>query len=115
MPPSDVHRRLRPTLDAMARDMTRAWTLAELAKLVHLHPTYFSNLFRETVGVPPLRSLSQLPIRRARDLLRNTDARISEVAARCGYDNPLHFSRVVHRATGVCPREFRARGGGIVP
>ena len=89
--------------------------MAELARMVHLHPTYFSNLFRETFGVPPLRYLGQLRLRRARDLLRSTDARISEVAMHCGFNSPLHFSRIVHKATGVCPREFRARGGGIVP
>jgi AraC-like DNA-binding protein len=115
LPPSEAHQRLQPALDALTTAPSHAWDLATLAHRVHLHPTYFSNLFRETFGMSPLRYLGQLRLRRARELLRNTSIRIGEIAELCGYRDPLHFSRVFHKGTGVSPTEFRNSGGKTRP
>jgi AraC-like DNA-binding protein len=115
LPADEARQRLQPALDALIQDPARAWDLPSLARRAHLHPTYFSNLFRETFGTPPLRYLAQLRLRRARDLLRGTRLRIGEIAGHCGYRDPLHFSRVFHKATGVSPTQFRASGGRTRP
>lgn len=43
----------------------------------------------------------------AEHLLRTTDLPLAEVAERCGYPDPLHFSRVVRRHFGMAPRRLR--------
>ncbi len=115
LPATEARQRLQPAVDALAADPAHAWNLVELARRVHLHPTYFSNLFRETFGTPPLRYLGRIRLRRARELLRGTSLRIGEIAAHCGFADPLHFSRTFHRATGVAPSEFRESGGKTRP
>ena len=47
---------------------------------------------------------------KARELLLDLDMPIGEVAAECGYDDPLYFSRVFRRTVGVSPSEYRRRG-----
>lgn len=115
LPPQEARQRLQPALAALVADPAHPWTLGMLAGRVHLHPTYFSNLFRRTFGMPPLRYLAQLRIRRACDLLRAGDLRIGEVAGQCGFPDPLQFSRFFRRSLGVSPREFRAAGGKTLP
>lgn len=39
--------------------------------------------------------------------LRETDARIIDVAFSCGYADPAHFTRAFRRISGTTPREFR--------
>jgi len=43
----------------------------------------------------------------AKDLLVDTDARISDVARSVGFEDPAHFSRMFRRIGGLSPREFR--------
>ena len=60
LPTSEARQRLQPALDALTAAPSHSWDLPTLARRVHLHPTYFSNLFRDTFGTSPLRYLAQL-------------------------------------------------------
>lgn len=43
----------------------------------------------------------------ARKLLRDTDAKVIDVALSSGYADPAHFTRAFRRLSGITPREFR--------
>jgi AraC-like DNA-binding protein len=45
--------------------------------------------------------------RRGRELLRGTDASVTEIAAELGYTAPTNFARAFRAATGATPAEFR--------
>ena len=51
--------------------------------------------------------LTSVRIRRARELLETTDYTVSEIGALVGYDNPLYFSRIFKKQTGVSPAGYR--------
>ena len=43
----------------------------------------------------------------AQNLLENTEYNITEIAEAVGYDNPLYFSRLFHKHTGLSPSAYR--------
>lgn len=43
----------------------------------------------------------------ARELLINTNMRVYEIAAHCGYDNAAYFIKVFKGNTGCTPQEFK--------
>lgn len=45
--------------------------------------------------------------RRARELLRGTDASVTAISAELGYSAPANFARAFRKATGLAPEEFR--------
>ena len=40
-------------------------------------------------------------------LLENTNYSINQIASVVGYDNPLYFSRLFKKHTGMSPREYK--------
>jgi AraC-like DNA-binding protein/quercetin dioxygenase-like cupin family protein len=99
--------RLAPVFRAVQARYAEPLTLEELAGTVHLHPAYFSTLFKRVTGLPPLRYLARYRLDRVRELLLSTDLTVSEIAAMTGYCDPFYLSRVFHQAEGVAPTEYR--------
>lgn len=84
-------------------------SVAELAAMVGVSPSHLTALFREQVGMPPLRYQRDLRLARARELLDTGGLPVAAVAAACGYDDPLYFSRVFAAVHGVSPTAYCAR------
>lgn len=104
--------RIRPALDYIQANFANPdLSLKKIARTVHLQPTYFSNLFRETLGLTPIRLATDIRLRHARKLLLNTDQTVSEISLRCGYRDPFYFTRAFKKNTGQNPRQFRNMPG----
>ncbi len=99
--------RLAPVLAHLREHLDEAFELRELASLLHLHPTYFSNLFRSLMGMPPLAYLLQLRVEKAKELLWFSAATVADIARLVGFADPLYFSRQFRRLTGRSPRNYR--------
>ena len=67
------------------------------------------QLFRQQTGMTVGHYLRQLQLCQAKYLLRTQDCLISEVAARCGFDDSNYFSVVFTRETGLTPSAWRQR------
>ena len=83
--------------------------MESLAAMVGLSPSQLRTLFRQQVGVAPLRYQSDLRMAKARELLDTSTLSVAAVAATCGYDDALYFSRQFTRTHGQSPSAFRAR------
>jgi len=65
--------------------------------------------FRRATGLTPARYLWRLRGERGAAMLAETGLSVAEVAERCGFANPFHFSRFVRRLFALSPRELRRR------
>ncbi len=82
-------------------------TVEALANVCRLNRSYFSKLFKESIGCPPQEFLIRMRLSKAADKLAASGVPIGEVAASCGYPNQLHFSRAFKKRYGLSPREWR--------
>ena len=100
----------------MEHNYRREVTVEEVADVCRLNRSYFSKLFRESMGCPPQEFLIRLRLSKAAEQMQTTKASIGDIAASCGYPNQLHFSRAFKKRYGVSPREWRIqnkiRAGG---
>lgn len=83
-------------------------SVEDLAKRAHLSASHFAHEFQRYVGVAPMRLLLQKRIERACDLLAgDPQMTVKEVAARCGFTDPYHFSAQFKRAMHLSPSDWR--------
>jgi AraC-like DNA-binding protein len=101
--------RLHPVLVYIEHNLARRLTLAELARVVHLQPTYFSNLFSKHMGVPPMQFLNRRRVERAAAQLFQGKAMMEEIAKAVGFLDVHYFSRTFKRFMGLSPSQYRAQ------
>lgn len=83
----------------------------DVAASVFLTPEYFAKLFKAETGIVIKDFINQCKIRKAKELLTNTNTSISMIASQVGFDNFSYFSTVFKKLTGVSPLLFRKEVG----
>lgn len=84
-------------------------SLNEVASRVNLSANHFSVIFSQETCQTFKEYLTEIRIRRARELLRTTSLRSAEIAYQVGYNDPHYFSSVFKKNTGLSPIEFRTQ------
>jgi two-component system response regulator YesN len=82
-------------------------TLSDVAKHVALSNNHFCTVFSQEMGVTFIEYLTALRMKKARDLLKSTDMRSSEVSVAIGYNDPHYFSYLFKKNVGMNPRDYR--------
>jgi len=93
------------------------WTLERLSDDAAMSRSTLHERFVHFIGQPPMHYLAQWRMQVAAGLLRDTQAKLIEVALGVGYESEAAFSRAFKRAVGVRPGAWRVgrRPGGAQP
>ncbi len=79
----------------------------ELSKVTGLSPHHFGDAFKAATGKSPHRYVIERRLSRARELLRETDRSISDIAYAVGFSSQSHFTANFRRVVGFTPNRFR--------
>jgi two-component system response regulator YesN len=79
-----------------------------VCKKMHISPSYFCSLFKKEMSDTFSNYLHLYRMQAAKELLRTTELKLSDVAERIGYTDPNYFSFSFKKTFGVSPREYRA-------
>jgi len=90
----------------LASDLTRRWTLAEIAAEVGGSPVYLTQAFQQVEGLPLYRYHLRLRLARALDLVADCED-VAALALDLGFSSHSHFSAAFRQAYGRTPSEFR--------
>jgi two-component system response regulator YesN len=82
-------------------------SLDEVADQVNLSSSHFSVVFSQETCQTYTEYLTKLRIKKAKELLRMTNLRSTDICFQVGYNDPHYFSHVFGKQTGFSPREFR--------
>lgn len=82
-------------------------SLADLADVAGLSPTYLIRQFKKTTGLTPHQYLIQRRVERARALLIKGNSTIAEVAWAVGFTDQSHLDRHFKRLLGVSPKDVK--------
>ncbi len=91
------------------RDAKELFRIADLENTVQMSPRKLQRLFREFIGVGPKWTIDRFRMFEAVETIYKDDgANLADLAARLGYSDQPHFSRVFKSVTGVSPGQYAA-------
>jgi len=90
----------------LASDLSRRWTLAEIAAEIGVSAVYLTQVFQQVEGLPLYRYHLRLRLARALDLLGEYED-LSRLALDLGFSSHSHFSAAFLQTYGRSPSEFR--------
>jgi AraC family transcriptional regulator len=89
----------------LASDLSRRWTLAEIAAEIRGSPVYLTQVFQQVEGLPLYRYHLRLRLARALDLVA-ARRDLSALAHDLGFSSHSHFTAAFKQAYGRTPSEF---------
>jgi len=93
---------------AVLENPCRPWSLKQIAADAGVSREHLSRAFTQRVGRPPHRYLTEARLRKALQLLRDTDLPLTTVAEQSGFVTTHSLARQVRDATGQAPTQYRA-------
>ncbi|HEY9663029.1 MAG TPA: AraC family transcriptional regulator [Allocoleopsis sp.] len=100
-------RQLLQVLDYIDAHLHQEIKLTDLASLLGMSEFYFSRQFKQATGTSPYQYLLQQRIERAKQLLRQSDRPIADIALMCGFNSHSHLSKQFRQFTGTTPKAYR--------
>lgn len=79
----------------------------DLARYAGMEPSAFSRFFRRQTGMPFVQYLGRLRVKRACELLINSDLSVTAVCYECGFNNVSNFNRQFLGQKDMPPSQFR--------
>ena len=84
-----------------------ALSMDDVARAVHMSPSYFSVIFKRETGEAFTDCLIRLRIKKSIEMMRYTDLKVYEIATAVGYDTASYYSTAFKKETGYSPSEYK--------
>jgi len=82
-------------------------SLKTISKLYFVNEKYIGRLFKNQVGMSFHQYLNEIRLKKAEELLINTDKQIIDIGIKCGFENVSYFNRIFKQKYGITPTVFR--------
>jgi AraC family transcriptional regulator, transcriptional activator for feuABC-ybbA operon len=93
----------------MEQSFDKPIQIEQLAKMVQVSEHYFVDLFTKHFGNSPIKYLHIQRIKKAKELLIQSDLKLRDVAQQVGVSDEYYFSRWFKKKTGISPSEYRKK------
>lgn len=106
---SKIITRLSPALNTINTNYQKDLKIDNLAELCLMSKYHFIRSFKSLTGLTPYVYLTNVRITAAKDLLKSTNIKISNIANSVGIPDQLYFSKLFKKHTGLTPSEYRKK------
>ncbi|WP_139993474.1 helix-turn-helix domain-containing protein [Paenibacillus paridis] len=105
---NDVGQLIHQAVNYVSGRLGSDLTVQECASVVHLSPSYFSNLFKKEIGMTFMQYVTTARMERAKELLLE-GMQVQDITFELGYRDRPYFSELFKKHTGLTPTEFRGK------
>ncbi len=99
---------VKQALTIMRRNYCRSdLTLELVAENLHVSTVYLSKMIKQELGQSYVQIVANMRIRRAKELLKDSDLNIRDIAEKVGFDSQHYFSTAFKKKEGVSPKQYK--------
>lgn len=85
----------------------------DIAKKICINQNYLIRVFREKTNLTPNQYLNEVRLFHAKQMLIESSLKTSEIAIKCGYNNPAYFAKCFKKKFYKTPSEYRNQVSNI--
>lgn len=101
--------RFEKILSHIDENYKRNIPVQELAEIMNVNPTYFSNLFKQVFHISPKQYILNKRLSESQQLLLESEMTVKEIAYAVGFENESYFSEFFSAKVGIPATDFRRR------
>lgn len=99
--------RIKNARNILVENMTDPPSLPELSKMIGMNEYNLKVGFKNVYGLPAYKYLQQYRLNYSKQLLRNQQLQVSEIADEVGYSSASHFIDAFKKSFGLTPKKFQ--------
>jgi AraC family transcriptional regulator len=99
--------KLQKAISYINEHLTENLSLKDISNVVGMSPFYFTNLFKQSMGMTAYQYVIYHRIERAKQLLRKQELSIAEVSEQVGFRSQSHFSNIFRKHTNKTPKMYQ--------
>jgi AraC family transcriptional regulator len=99
--------KLQQAIDYIQANLDQKLTLEAIAQHLNMSVYHFCDLFKQSVGIAPYKYVLQQRVERAKQLLKDEERAIVDIALECGFANQTHLNKHFRKFTGMTPNSYR--------
>ena len=84
-------------------------TIEEVASKSDYSYTYFTKAFKRYMNDTPVNHLNRIRLSKAKELIKNKELSLSDIALKAGFKTQSNFTEVFKRIVGMKPTEYRKK------
>ena len=88
-------------------NLDKKLSLTDIAESIHMNKSYISRMFKEKTGENLFDYINKRKIEKAKQLIKNNELRMYEIALNVGMEDTAYFSRVFKKYEGISPSEYQ--------
>ena len=97
---------LTKIINIIEKEYSNLITVEDIAEKLYFSPSYLMRLFKYETGQTLHAYITEHRIKKAVELLKRGDLKISEVSVRVGYADSNYFGQVFKRVMGITPQKY---------
>lgn len=106
--PGSIKEVIHEAIEYIDKNYFEELTLSMLAERFCVESSYFSRMFKQETGKNLMLYIAEKRVIQAKELMKNHDISLTEIAFMTGYDDYTYFNKVFKKMTGKSPRDYRS-------
>ena len=100
---------LKNVINYINKNLDKKLSLESLANITNMNESYLSRIFKDEVGITISDYIKHTRLLKAKELLKEKESRIKDVAINVGIQDQLYFSRVFTKFFNITPSKYKEK------